>query len=81
VREIEHIGNSAVPGLALYAAIIDLQAGVVSLRSMPSLTHILAAAGYRDFGEAGAPGPQCFHRRQTACRCEPQHREGRSART
>jgi hypothetical protein len=31
-----------------------------------SLTPILAAAGYEDFREAGAPGRHCVGRRQTA---------------
>jgi hypothetical protein len=33
--------------------IIDRQAGIVKPSSVPSLTHLLAAAGYEDFGEAG----------------------------
>jgi GrpB-like predicted nucleotidyltransferase (UPF0157 family) len=80
VREIEQIGNTAVPGSAA-KPIIDLQAGIVKPSSVPSLTPILAAAGYEDLREAGAPGRQCFRCRQTACRGEPQHRDGRSART
>ena len=63
VREIEHIGSTAVPGLAA-TPIIDLQAGVVKPTSVPALTPILAAAGYEDLGEAGVPGRQYFRRRQ-----------------
>jgi GrpB-like predicted nucleotidyltransferase (UPF0157 family) len=44
--------------------IIDLQAGIVKPTSVPSLTPILAAAGYEDLGEAGVPGRQYFRRRQ-----------------
>src|SRR5262245_35316949 len=63
VREIEHIGSTAVPGLAA-KPIIDLQAGIVKPTSVPSLTPILAAAGYEDLGEAGVPGRHYFRRRQ-----------------
>jgi GrpB-like predicted nucleotidyltransferase (UPF0157 family) len=63
VREIERIGNTAVPGLAA-KPIIDLQTGTVKPSSVPSLTRILAAAGYEDSGEAGVPGRRSFRRRQ-----------------
>jgi GrpB-like predicted nucleotidyltransferase (UPF0157 family) len=63
VREIEHIGSTAVPGL-VGKPIIDLQAGIVKPTSVPSLTPVPAAAGYEGLGEAGVPGRQCFRRRQ-----------------
>jgi hypothetical protein len=78
VREIEHIGNTAVPGLA-GKPIIDLQAGIVKPSSVPVADAY--SGRIRGPSQGWRAGTPILPPSPTACRGEPQHREGRSART
>jgi GrpB-like predicted nucleotidyltransferase (UPF0157 family) len=59
--EIEHIGSTAVPGLAS-KPVIDILIGVDPADVDPVARQI-AAAGYEDLGEAGVPGRRHLRRR------------------
>lgn len=63
VREVEHIGSTAVPGMVA-KPIVDLQASVRNAASALALAPVLGTLGYEDLGEAGVPGRRYFRRRQ-----------------
>lgn len=52
---IEHIGSTAVTGLAA-KPIIDIQLGISDWRYLDEVKRMLIAFGYDYFGEAGVPG-------------------------
>jgi GrpB-like predicted nucleotidyltransferase (UPF0157 family) len=56
VVRVEHVGSTAVPGLAA-KPIVDLYAVV---RDMDHATELLARIGYLDEGELGVPGRRGF---------------------
>jgi GrpB-like predicted nucleotidyltransferase (UPF0157 family) len=56
---IEHVGSTAVPGLAA-KPIIDLDVVVPSAELVPTAIERLVAAGYRHQGDAGIPGREAF---------------------
>ncbi|MER7246791.1 GrpB family protein [Kribbella sp. NPDC000426] len=56
---IEHVGSTAVPGLAA-KPIIDLDIVVPSADLVPKAIELLVAAGYRHEGDAGIPGREAF---------------------
>lgn len=72
VREILHIGSTAVPGLAA-KPIVDLQAGIVKPTSVAVLASILTGSSYEDLGEAGVSGRRYFRRRRAAVPSENVH--------
>lgn len=57
IGPIEHIGSTAVPGLAA-KPIIDLMAGVANSGDLTSLAKL----GYEDLGENGIPGRRFFRK-------------------
>jgi GrpB-like predicted nucleotidyltransferase (UPF0157 family) len=57
---IEHIGSTAVPGLAA-KPIVDLMVGVLRMAAAESLVSLLGAIGYEDCG--GAYGRRYFRSR------------------
>ncbi|GIK84809.1 MAG: hypothetical protein BroJett026_02900 [Betaproteobacteria bacterium] len=59
---IEHVGSTAVPGLA-GKPIVDLLVGVRSLDEGRAGARRLAALGYEDFGEVFIPGRLYLRRR------------------
>lgn len=59
---IEHIGSTAVPGLAA-KPVIDIQVGVAGPPDAQRVGGPLAALGYEGLGEAGVPGRLYFRRR------------------
>jgi GrpB-like predicted nucleotidyltransferase (UPF0157 family) len=61
VLAIEHIGSTAVPGLAA-KPVLDLAAAVTRLSSVESLVGPLAGLGYRYLGEYGLPGRLFFEK-------------------
>lgn len=65
VSAVEHIGSTAVPGLAA-KPIIDIQVGVAGPPDANQVTAPLAALGYEGLGEAGVPGRLYFRRRGAA---------------
>lgn len=62
--KFEHVGSTAVPGLA-GTAVVDLMLGaapaVWAIRE--ELRPKIVALGYTDLGDAGVPGRLCFRRR------------------
>lgn len=68
VEAIEHVGSTSVPGLDA-KPVVDLMAGVRSLRDGDLRVRLLEGLGYKDRGEAGVPGriflrkasPRAFH--------------------
>ena len=56
---LEHIGSTAVPGLAA-KPILDIAAAVADLSGLPALVAALEAAGYAYKGEYGLPGRHFF---------------------
>jgi GrpB-like predicted nucleotidyltransferase (UPF0157 family) len=58
---IEHIGSTAVPGLAS-KPVIDILVGV-DPGDVDVVAQQIAAAGYEDLGEAGVPGRRHLRRR------------------
>jgi len=62
VVAVEHIGSTAVPGLAA-KPIIDLLVGVTSLGCGGEVTPALEAIGYEAQGEFGIPGRLFFEKR------------------
>ena len=60
---VEHIGSTAVPGLAA-KPIIDLDVVLVSAADLPEAIRLLAAIGYVHEGDLGIPGREAF-------RCPP----------
>lgn len=61
-RAVEHIGSTAVPGLAA-KPVIDIQVGVAGPPDAGVVSGPLAEFGYEGFGEAGVPGRLYFRRR------------------
>ena len=66
--KFEHIGSTAVPGLA-GKPIVDLMLGASPTvwAALEELRPRVVALGYEDLGEAGVPGRICF-RKRTALR-------------
>jgi GrpB-like predicted nucleotidyltransferase (UPF0157 family) len=62
--KFEHIGSTAVPGLA-GRPIVDLMLGAppASWATLEELRARVVALGYEDLGDAGLPGRVCFRRR------------------
>ena len=62
--KFEHIGSTAVPGLA-GRPIVDLMLGAppASWAALDELRPRIVALGYEDLGDAGVPGRVCFRRR------------------
>ena len=58
---IEHIGSTAVPGLAA-KPVVDLLAGLESLDLMPQQIRAMEALGYEALGEYGLPGRLFFRK-------------------
>lgn len=58
-RRIEHVGSTAVPGLAA-KPIIDLTVVVDSLDHLPAVIGRLDPLGYRHEGDLGVMGRQAF---------------------
>jgi GrpB-like predicted nucleotidyltransferase (UPF0157 family) len=58
-RLIEHIGSTAVPGLAA-KPIIDIDVVVADQADVAEAIAMLAAAGYPHKGDAGVPGREAF---------------------
>jgi GrpB-like predicted nucleotidyltransferase (UPF0157 family) len=56
---IDHVGSTAVPGLAA-KPIIDMDVVLASERDLPAVTERLAAIGYRWRGDLGVPGREAF---------------------
>ncbi|WP_432884483.1 GrpB family protein [Kribbella sp. CA-245084] len=56
---VEHVGSTAVPGLAA-KPIIDIDVVVRSADVVPAAIERLVAAGYRHEGDAGIPGREAF---------------------
>jgi GrpB-like predicted nucleotidyltransferase (UPF0157 family) len=59
---VEHIGSTAVPGLAA-KPVIDILVGVVGPLAGHPVVDRLRALGYEFLGEAGVPGRLYFRRR------------------
>jgi GrpB-like predicted nucleotidyltransferase (UPF0157 family) len=59
--DVEHIGSTAVPGLAAKPT-IDLMVGAIDY-PVPALQSALVALGYESLGEAGVPGRSFFRMR------------------
>jgi GrpB-like predicted nucleotidyltransferase (UPF0157 family) len=58
---LEHIGSTAVPGLAA-KPVLDILAGYESVATLPACIAALVAAGYLHRGEQGIPGREFFRR-------------------
>ena len=58
-RSIEHVGSTAVPGLAA-KPIIDIDIVVADQADVAEAIAMLAAAGYPHKGDAGVPGREAF---------------------
>jgi GrpB-like predicted nucleotidyltransferase (UPF0157 family) len=61
VVEVEHVGSTAVPGLAA-KPILDLDVVIPSRDSLPVAVSRLAALGYRHEGDLGVSGREAFAR-------------------
>lgn len=59
--EIEHIGSTAVPGLAA-KPVIDILAGLRALELQPPRIAAMEALGYEYLGEYGIPGRLYFRK-------------------
>ena len=59
---VEHIGSTAVPGLAA-KPVLDLLVGVRDLDDVDAVVATLVCHGWTSFGEAGVPGRQYLRRR------------------
>ena len=60
-RAVEHIGSTAVPGLAA-KPVVDLLAGLESLDLAPEQIRAMEALGYEALGEYGLPGRLFFRK-------------------
>jgi GrpB-like predicted nucleotidyltransferase (UPF0157 family) len=60
-RAIEHVGSTAVPGLAA-KPIIDVDVVIPSRDVLPEVLRRLAVLGYRHQGNLGVPGREAFVR-------------------
>ncbi|HLI52287.1 MAG TPA: GrpB family protein [Thermomicrobiaceae bacterium] len=56
---IEHVGSTAVPGLAA-KPIIDIDVIIDSRETLPEVVERLATVGYRHEGDLGIPGREAF---------------------
>jgi GrpB-like predicted nucleotidyltransferase (UPF0157 family) len=56
---IEHVGSTAVPGLAA-KPIIDLDVLLASANDLPAAIRSLASIGYEHQGDLGVPGREAF---------------------
>lgn len=56
---VEHVGSTAVPGLAA-KPIIDLDVVVRSSDDVPTAVRLLESLGYRHEGDLGVPGREAF---------------------
>jgi GrpB-like predicted nucleotidyltransferase (UPF0157 family) len=63
ILQVEHIGSTAVPGLAA-KPIVDLMARSRTVPLNPQSIHALAGIGYEDLGEHGIPGRHFFRKGQ-----------------
>jgi GrpB-like predicted nucleotidyltransferase (UPF0157 family) len=61
---LEHIGSTAVPGLAA-KPVVDMMLGVAAYPPPVPLIETITALGYENVGEAGVPGRLYFRRRDT----------------
>jgi NAD-dependent deacetylase len=66
VLEVEHMGSTAVPGLAA-KPIVDISVGLGSLDLSPARIEAMEALGYEYLGEFGLPG-RLFFRKDRAGR-------------
>ncbi|NOT55734.1 MAG: GrpB family protein [Deltaproteobacteria bacterium] len=64
VSDIQHVGSTAVPGLAA-KPIIDIAVAVTSLAVIPLCRQPLGALGYIDRGDAGTEGGYLFVKEST----------------
>jgi GrpB-like predicted nucleotidyltransferase (UPF0157 family) len=62
---IEHMGSTAVPGLAA-KPILDILAGYPAGAAVPAYISVLTAAGYVHRGEQEIPGARVFPTRESA---------------
>jgi len=58
-HQIEHVGSTAVPGLAA-KPIIDVDVVVPTAELVPAAIAALTAAGYQHEGDLGVPGREAF---------------------
>ena len=58
---LEHVGSTAVPGLAA-KPVLDILAGYDRAADLPACVTALQAAGYLHRGEQGIPGREFFRR-------------------
>src|SRR6266567_3992999 len=56
---IEHVGSTAVPGLAA-KPIIDLDVVIATRDDLPAVIERLHPLGYRHEGDLGVPGREAF---------------------
>lgn len=61
VTAIEHVGSTAVPGLAA-KPIIDIDVVLHSAASLPEAIRRLGTLGYEHRGDLGVPGREAFRR-------------------
>lgn len=61
VREIQHIGSTAIPGMAA-KPIVDVMVGVERLAVDDKVIGLLKDFGYEYFGEYGIPGRHFFRK-------------------
>src|SRR5512145_273306 len=59
VMAIEHVGSTAVPGLAA-KPIIDIDVVIPSVSDLPAAIQRLAEIGYAHRGDLGVPGREAF---------------------
>ena len=67
---IEHVGSTAVPGLAA-KPIIDLDVVIADRADLPAVIERLRALGYHHEGDLGVPGREAF---TTPAGAPPHHR-------
>jgi GrpB-like predicted nucleotidyltransferase (UPF0157 family) len=80
--EIEHVGSTAVPGLAA-KPVIDVDVVVPDAESVPRAVAALVALGYEHRGDLGIPGREAFsvlpglpdHHLYVVVRDSPAHRD------
>ena len=63
VLDLQHVGSTAVPGLAA-KPIVDILAGYPDRAPLQAYIEGLCAAGYDHLGEQGIPGREFFRRGQ-----------------
>ncbi|MCX6139279.1 MAG: GrpB family protein [Candidatus Kapabacteria bacterium] len=65
VRELYHIGSTAIPGIVA-KPIIDILGGVTNVDELDRLTETMNAIGYEARGEFGIPGRRFFTKHNEA---------------